>query len=422
MSSAPAPELDDLPVLAAPVGGVPTVTDTPRARSAAIAALQAGTGAVAIDVERAQSFRYSGKAYLLQLKRPGSGIILIDPEAFESAEAEVAHLAALQKLIGDEEWIIHAATQDLPNLVQLGLRPTRLFDTELAGRLLGLPKVGLAALVGRYCGVRLLKEHAAADWSKRPIPGEWLTYAALDVELLHELRVQLLAELTEAGKQEWARQEFEWLCRWAVRPIASQPDPWRRTSGSHHVHTPRGQAIVRELWTVRDKLAREADKAPSKIVQDKAISELASFVTRDHPAVPGVRELRLVDGFKRRQARAHQANWLAALDRVAQLPKNELPPVRGSNAGNGIPAPRNWERLNPDAWHRWERVRPAVVALAADLNLPVENLISPDALKHVLWGLDAGLSTESVSAQLAGRDARPWQQELVAPVIVGKLA
>lgn len=420
MSSAPEQDLADLPVLASPTSGVPPVVDDPQAQQEAIAALQAGHGPVAIDVERAQSFRYSSKAYLLQLKRPGAGIVLIDPTAFQANDAEVAQLGALQELIGDQEWIIHAATQDLHNLVQLGLRPTQLFDTELAGRLLGLPRVGLAALAGRYCGVRLLKEHSAADWSRRPIPDEWLTYAALDVELLHELRTQLSEELTAAGKQEWARQEFEWLCEWAVRPVPDHPEPWRRTSGSHHVHSPRGLAIVRELWTMRDQIARQHDKAPSKILQDRAITELAAMVTRAEPDLPTVRELRRIDGFKRRQARAHQSEWLAALERVAELPKSQLPAARPVN--RDIPAPRNWERTNPQAWHRWERVRPAVVQLAEELNLPVENLISPDALRHLLWELEPSLDAASMTDQLTTHNARPWQQEFIIPLVLEELS
>ena len=412
-------DLADLPVLAEPASGVPPVVNDAHSRRLAMDTLRAGHGPVAIDVERAQSFRYSSKAYLLQLKRQGSGIILIDPTAFQLDDAEVAQFFALQELIGDQEWIIHAATQDLHNLVELGLRPTKLFDTELAGRLLGLPRVGLAALVGSHCGVQLLKEHSAADWSRRPIPDDWLAYAALDVELLQELRDQLSAELAAAGKDEWARQEFEWLCRWAVRPIAEHPDRWRRTSGSHHVRTPRGLAIVRELWTVRDRVAQETDKAPSKILQDKAISELAAVVTRTHPGVPTERELRSIDGFKRRQARTYQSEWLAALDRVAELPKSKLPPLR--TASTGIPAPRNWERLNPQAWQRWEQVRPAVMELADQLNVPVENLISPNALKDLLWELES-LDAASLADLLTAHDVRDWQRGFIVPLVLEKLS
>lgn len=410
----------DLPVLTAPADPLPAVVDSLPARDQTLAALAAGSGPVAVDVERAQSFRYSAKAYLVQLRRPGSGTFLIDPIAFETDDAQVAHFAALQALIGDQEWILHAATQDLPNLVALGLRPSLLFDTELAGRLLGLPRVSLGAMVEHYCGLRLLKEHSAADWSTRPIPNEWLVYAALDVELLHELRAGQLADLVAAEKQEWARQEFEWLCRWAVRPPVERPDRWRRTSGSHQVKSSRGLAIVRELWLARDEIARETDRAPGRILQDAAISELAALVTRQEPQVPSPAELRRIVGFKRRQARQYESTWLAALDRVAALPRSELPLLR--LPGNGIPTPRNWERINPQAAHRWEVVRPAVVELATELNVPVENLIAPDALRHLLWEPKLPLSMATISAQLAEHDVRRWQQELVAPLVAELLA
>ena len=94
---------------------------------------------------------------------------------------------------------------------ELGLYPSRLFDTELAGRLLGLPRVGLATLVETLLGYRMAKEHSAVDWSTRPLPAPWLEYAALDVEVLVELRDLLAAELVEAGKDGWAAEEFEAL-------------------------------------------------------------------------------------------------------------------------------------------------------------------------------------------------------------------
>ena len=259
------PPPEDLPVLTEPADGVPDVVDTaedaarrwPRWRRQ-----WADRGGCRARPE----LPHYAKAYLVQLRRPGSGTFLIDPIAFETPDAEVAHFAALRDLIADEEWILHAATQDLPNLVELGLRPTRLFDTELAGRLLGLPKVSLGAMAERYCGVRLLKEHSAVDWSRRPIPRDWLVYAALDVELLHELREKLTVELRQAGKLDMARQEFDYLCRWALEPHAERPDRWRRVSGSHQVRTPRGLAVVRELWLARDEVAHRTNQAPGRVL------------------------------------------------------------------------------------------------------------------------------------------------------------
>ena len=120
-------------------------------------------------------------------------------------------LAKLGELLATDEWILHAATQDLACLAEVGLVPTKLFDTELGSRLAGLPRVGLGAVVAELLGLHLAKEHSAADWSTRPIPQDWLVYAALDVELLPDLRDALAAVLETAGKTQIAEQEYHRL-------------------------------------------------------------------------------------------------------------------------------------------------------------------------------------------------------------------
>lgn len=399
--------------LATPTGGVPPVIDTPEQLHHTIAALAGGTGPVAVDAERAHSFRYSPKSYLFQLRRTGSGTHVIDPIAFENGD-EVADLSPITTALGDAEWIIHAATQDLPCLVETGLRPTRLFDTELAGRLLGLPRVALGLMIEQYFGLHLLKEHSAADWSTRPIPADWVAYAALDVELLIDLRQILADQLIAAGKDEWARQEFAYLIQTAGRHD-ERPERWRRTSGTHTVRTQRGLAIVRELWTVRDSIAKSMDKAPSKIVQDSAITELASMMVPGNQRMPGKAELRHVDGFGRREAKRHEGIWLDALQRAAQLSQGELPPLRLHS--NSPPPPRTWQRINPSAWQRWTLIRPAIIERAEALQLPVENLMNPEQVRLLAWQPPADLSPESVDEQLATGQARPWQRELVVPLV-----
>ena len=413
MSDQPGTE-EQLPTLAEPADGLPPVVDTPEALAAAIEALANGTGPVAVDAERAQGFRYSAKAYLVQFRRQGSGTHLVDPIAFENG-AERADLSAITEALGDAEWIIHAATQDLPGLGEIGLVPTNLFDTELAGRLLGLPKVGLGPMIERSFGLHLLKEHSAADWSTRPIPDDWLVYAALDVELLVELRDLLAAELVEAGKDEWARQEFAHTLVTCAEPVTPRPDKWRRTSGTHNVRTPRGLAIVRELAIERDAIAQRLDKGPGRIVPDAAITELAALVTAQHPEMPTWQEFKRIPGFKRRQARQYESVWLDALDRVGAMTKADLPPLRLRS--EGPPPPRNWDRIKPEAAERWALVRPATVELAEQLDVPVENLIAPDAVRHLAWEPPAEITTESVDAFLEAEGVRPWQRELVTPVV-----
>ena len=142
-----------------------------------------------MDAERASGFRYSNRAYLVQIRRAGAGTVLIDPVSHGGDSVEV--LAPVAEVLADDEWVLHAADQDLPCLAEIGIRPSALYDTELAGRLANYDRVNLAAMVQRLLGLQLTKGHGAADWSKRPLPEEWLNYAALDVEVLVDLREAL---------------------------------------------------------------------------------------------------------------------------------------------------------------------------------------------------------------------------------------
>ena len=150
--------------------------------------LATGHGPFAIDAERASGFRYSNRAYLVQIRRNGAGTVLIDPVGHGADP--MATMAPVVEVLAEDEWVLHAADQDLPCLAELGMTPPALYDTELAGRLAGFDRVNLAAMVERLLGLQLTKGHGAADWSKRPLPPDWLNYAALDVEVLLELRTR----------------------------------------------------------------------------------------------------------------------------------------------------------------------------------------------------------------------------------------
>lgn len=412
--TAPTDTADDVPVLTTPKGGVPAVVDTPATLHDLAEALAAGTGPVAIDTERAQGFRYTGRAYLVQFRREGTGNALLDPIPLIPDPG----LSAVERAICDAEWIIHAATQDLPCLVDAGLSPTRLFDTELAARLLGYPRVALGTLIEQLIGVRLLKEHSAADWSVRPLPTDWLAYAALDVDLLIELRDILAEQLRAAHKEEWAAQEFAHLVAQSALPVVPRVDPWRRTSGLHTIRNPRGLAVVRELWTARDELARELDKAPGRILGDEGIATVAAGIKGAAPMVDQ-RTLQAIPRFNRREAKRYRQLWLDAIQRALALPAAQLPPLHV--AADGPPPPRSWAARDPEAAIRWDAVRPVLIELAESLGLPIENLIPPDPLRRLLWS-PAGIDQSAIREQLANLGARPWQVDLVAPAIAVTLA
>ncbi len=395
-----------------PAEGVPAVVNTPAGLADAIERLTSGRGPVAVDAERAHGFRYSQRAYLVQFRREGAGTHLIDPIAF----GQPADLFPLAAALADAEWVIHAASQDLPCLSELKLVPHNLFDTELAARLLGHPRVALGTMLEEFFGVRLRKEHSAADWSVRPLPTEWLSYAALDVELLLELRDRLADDLTSAGKWEWAQEEFAALIASASRTIDPRPDPWRRTSGIHKVRTRRGLAYVAELWQTRDDIAQRLDRAPGRILPDVAISDLAAAGAESAGAAAARTAMRKMSAFQRRQAKRFERDWLKAVNAAASLREADLPPLH--IPGEGPPHPRLWANKNPKAAGRLARAREALTVQAAQLGLPVENLLAPDYLRRLAWQPPVPPTSQKVDAALAALGARRWQRELTAEALV----
>ncbi|HEX7353340.1 MAG TPA: HRDC domain-containing protein [Mycobacteriales bacterium] len=384
-----------LPLLLEPAGGVPDVVDAPERVPALVASLAAGTGPLAVDAERASGYRYAQRAYLVQLRRAGAGTVLIDPIG-------TGDLTVLGAGLQPAEWILHAASQDLACLAELGLVPQRLFDTELAARLLGFPRVALGTMVAELLGVRLEKGHSAADWSTRPLPDAWLAYAALDVELLIELRDALAARLDAAGKREWAEQEFAATLAAAKVAPAARAEPWRRTSGIHQLRTPRQLAAVRALWEARDERARARDLAPGRVLPDKAIVSAALTAPADREA------LLTLPIFSGPRMRRSADVWWNALARAYSLPASALPRMT-ARTGDGPPPANRWAEREPAAAERLATSRAAVAALAETLEVPAENLLEPALLRRLAWDPPA-----DVRAGLADGGARPWQVDLVA--------
>ncbi|MGH3721090.1 MAG: HRDC domain-containing protein [Pseudonocardiaceae bacterium] len=377
---------------------------TAAALGTAVAVLGDGTGPVAVDTERASGYRYWQRAYLVQLRREGAGTVLIDPIG-------LGELSDLADVLNPLEWVLHAASQDLPCLAELGLAPAAVFDTELAARLAGLERVGLAALVEELLGYHLQKAHGAADWSQRPLPTEWLTYAALDVELLLPLRAAIAAELDAQGKSAWAAAEFE-----AVRnagPPIPRADPWRRTSGMHRVHKPRALAVVRELWYARDQLARLRDIAPSRVLPDAAIIDAALTDPPDEAALLS----RPV--FSGRSQRRHVKTWLAAIQAARVMPAGELPSLRAQ--GEGPPPLNRWPDRDPAAAVRLAAARATLTEIAEHHRLPLQNLLTPDVVRRLCWEPPEPLDAAAVERELVAGGARRWQRDLTAHPLAAAL-
>jgi ribonuclease D len=397
-----------------PAAGTPQVIDTEAAFKEALADLSQGSGPFAVDAERASGFRYSARAYLIQIKRKDGGLHLIDPIPFGPGHQLFADLNAL---LNTDEVILHASTQDLPCLRELGINPINLFDTELAGRIAGLPRVGLGPLLESLMGVLLAKEHSAADWSARPLPQEWLTYAALDVELLVELRDRMYSILEDAKKLPWALEEFASILK--APPAPPRVDPWRRTSGMHKIKRRDQLAVIKTLWMARDEIAARQDIAPGKLLNDSAIVELAIAVpTSKKEFEKTLRPL----GLRARWMENLQL-WLDAIARAVATPEEQWPAMR-TNADT-LPPIKLWRDKFPEKFAPLSHARAAIELIAQENQIPVENLITPEHVRRICWkppvGATTTLSISEVEKGLAELGARQWQIDLVAPALAAAL-
>ncbi|HEY2042702.1 MAG TPA: ribonuclease D [Jatrophihabitans sp.] len=394
-------------LLRTPRDGTPEPLTTPAQLAEAARGLAAGSGPIAVDAERASGYRYSQRAYLVQLRRTGYGSALIDPIALPD-------LTPLNDALKGVEWILHAASQDLACLAEVGMRPDALFDTELAGRLLGSERVALGTMVEQYLGIALEKGHSAADWSTRPLPQSWLDYAALDVELLIELREVLIAELDRTGKRDWAAQECQAIID--APPPPPRSEPWRRTSGIHAIRSRRQLAIVRALWQARDSRAAERDIAPGRVLPDSAIIAAVKAAPRR------TSELTALGVFSGPRQRRQAGYWFAAIEAGRAVAEQDLPTLaQVSHDPDAMPPPSRWRDKDPAAAIRLAACKQVVSTAAERHQVVSQNLLAGDVIRRLAWhGVDQ-LTEESVRDRLAALGARRWQVDLLAAELTAAL-
>lgn len=266
-------------------------------------------------------------------------------------------------------------------------------------------------------GVSLAKEHSAADWSVRPLPQDWLTYAALDVELLVELRDKVEALLVDSKKDSWAQEEFAAIL--LAPPPPPRVDPWRRTSGMHKIKRRDQLAIIRELWITRDEIAKSQDIAGGKLLNDSAIVEIALNPVANKKEFEKV--LRPI-GLRARWLENLKA-WLDAVARAVALEESEWPALR-TNADT-LPPIKLWRDKFPEKYAPLSHARARIEIIAEENNIPVENLITPEIVRRVCWAPPAPstsqASPEIVREHLLSLGARQWQVELVGAAITAAL-
>lgn len=406
-SKALEPKSIDLPLLVAPRNTVVYVDD-PQSLAAAVESLRQASGPFAIDAERASGFKYSQRAYLIQIYRPGSSIYLIDPVAISPDDSKEP-FEELAAVLATDTWLLHAASQDIPCLDLLGLRPSALFDTELASRLANLERVGLGSVCESQLEIRLAKEHSAVDWSTRPLQSDWLNYAALDVDVLHELHAALSVLLESQGKTEIAKQEFESLVHFKPKP--AKTDRWRTVSGANELKDQQSLAMLRSLWAAREALAKKMDVSPGRIVPDRSLIAAIQANPKTKPELISLRS------FSGRGSRTYIDTWFAALREGIE---DRNPPPKKLPI-EGIPNHRYWPNRFPEAAARLQQAKIAIIELGEALNIPQENVLAPDFVRQICWDLEL-LDANSIAIKLASFGARPWQVEAASQKLAAAFA
>lgn len=380
-----------------PREGTPAITDTPEGLTSAASALASSTMPVGVDVERAAGFRYSDRAYLIQIRREDVGTFLVDAAA-------LSQLDELSSALANAPWILHAADQDLKSLRMAGLEIPELFDTEIAAQMLGLERIGLAAVCEHMLGLTLDKDHQNSDWSVRPLPHAWLRYAALDVELLPELYRALGQALYDAGRWDWAMAEFEYV---RTRPD-KEPDPnrWRTIPGAGKIRKRRNLAILEELWNERERIAAHKDIAPTRLIRNRTLVSIALDPPRNRRGLLSIQEMR------RSRTRTHTDSWLKAIARGKARSRDELPPLHRPLAPGEHPKVQQWRNTYPDAHARLQKIRKAVRTRATQLHMDPMMLLEPRVQRLIAWNHIA-YQGEELNAYLLRQGVRQWQIENV---------
>lgn len=406
---APEEPVAQLPLLASPRVDEVILVETEEALAEAVLTLSKSTGPFAVDAERASGFKYSQRAYLIQIHRSGTPIYLIDPAAI-SPDAAPEPFEALGQVMGTDEWILHAASQDIPCLRELGINPSTVFDTELGSRIGGLPRVGLGAVTEHLLGLKLAKEHSAVDWSIRPLKEDWLNYAALDVDVLLELREALHSHLVLESKLDWALAEFANVV--SAPPKPPKIDKWRGMSGLHEVKDSKSLSVAESLWHHREELAAKLDVSPGRLIPDYSIVAVSKMTPKSKPELAGSKS------FAGRASRTYLDLWWRAIE--AGLKNLNPPPVKLPQTG--IPNHRIWANRFPEADARLKSARVVIASLSEEHNLPAENILTPDFLRQLAWEPPPVISTNSVALALTGLGARDWQVGLVSELLAEALA
>jgi len=281
---------------------------------AALAARLARAGEVGLDTESNSLYHFPEQVCLVQVAEEDGAISLVDPLALRD-------LAPLGACLADASVVkvLHGASYDVSSLKRdFGFRFAHIFDTMVAAQFLGLPELGLSALLERFFGLRPGRSRQKDDWTARPLTAEQERYAADDVRYLLGLRRRLLEDLRARGREAWVVEECEALAALPPAERVFDPDDALHLKGAGLLDR-RGLAAARELFVAREAWAQAAGRPPFRVLGNETLLRLALERPRT------LAELAKIPGCTARRLERYGAGILAALQRAEAMRDEELP-------------------------------------------------------------------------------------------------
>ena len=262
---------------------------------------------IAVDTEADSFFNYKEKVCLIQVTVEDRDYLLDPLAGFD--------IAPLGEILADpkKEKIFHDGEYDVLIMKRsFGFRFDNLFDTRVAAAALGDTQPGLASVLRSRFGVELDKSMQRSDWSSRPLSPKQIAYARLDTRFLIPLARAQKQELDSTRRRRIVDGECRRLEQLVPADNAFEPDEFLRIQGARQLE-PQAQQALRELFVLRDRLARESDLPPFKVIHNDVLMQLAARAPANQ------REFDELTGLSPRQSRRYGADILAALTRAREL-------------------------------------------------------------------------------------------------------
>jgi len=311
---------------------------------------------VAVDTESDSLYSYFEKVCLIQFSSAQADYLLDPLKVDVSGLAPFFANESIQK-------VFHAAEYDFLSLKRdYGFTFNNLFDTMIAARILGWTRYGLGNILEEYFGIKLDKRFQRYNWGRRPLSNKALNYARLDTHYLLPLREIQLAELTKQNRLREAKEAFEREAQVEPTPKIFDPDDFWRIKGAKELSSQQ-QAVLRELFILRDKIARKIDRPPFKVMTAPTLVRIAKEQPRH------VSQLEQIKGVGDKLLKYNSADILRTIRDGQQAPRPHY-----QQANNQSPDERTLSRY--ETLRQWRNDLAAQRGVEPDVIMSNSSLMS----------------------------------------------